>query len=214
MGRSADSAHRDKRIQNKSCTDRELWAASNPFSKPVSPEVAHAGTVADAVSQPTRASLNLPFDKLASTHTGVAIAIARLIAEVRVQQPSAQQSLPDEPGFLQYSRRTNILDIADCADTENRWLSQSPGDDLGQNLGHQSLAPPSTREHVAAIESMGRPLTERKRTPHETIVAVHQHVRTFDIGRCRDTAFNVGSMAELGMNAPLPHPDRPLPRDP
>src|SRR5215471_17401083 len=58
-----------------------------------------------------------------STHAGVTIAIARLVADVRVQQPSTQQALSNETRFFQHAGRTDILDIADRANAEYRMLT-------------------------------------------------------------------------------------------
>jgi len=59
----------------------------------------------------------------ASTHAGVAIAITRLVADIRMQQPSTQQALSNETGSFQHAGRTDILDIAHRANAEYRRLA-------------------------------------------------------------------------------------------
>jgi hypothetical protein len=62
---------------------------------------------------------NLALLRISSTHAGVAIAVARLVADVRVQQPSTQQALPYETGFLQHAGRTDVLEITHRGDAEH-----------------------------------------------------------------------------------------------
>jgi len=54
-----------------------------------------------------------------STYAGVAIAVSRFVADIRVQQPSAKQALSNETGFLQYASRTDVLDIAHRTDAKH-----------------------------------------------------------------------------------------------
>ena len=111
---------------------------------------------------------------------GVAIAAARLVADIRVHQPSVQYAFSHKTGFFQYTGRTDVLDIAHRTDTEHRRLAQGPGRDLGQKFGHQSLMLPSAGQHIAAIETVRHAAAQRERTADDIVFPAHQHVSALD----------------------------------
>jgi len=90
------------------CIVLEIWAISRARAK-------KAPTVA--------VHLRKPVGSESSTHAGVAIAITRLVADIRMQQPSTQQALSNETGSFQHAGRTDILDIAHRANAEYRRLA-------------------------------------------------------------------------------------------
>lgn len=123
---NASSQHRDEPLLRESCfvalLIRPERTCSISCGKLRSGVTASSWSKSNAVAVPiTQGRLSPP--RKFSTHAGVAIAVARLVADVRVYQPSAQQALSNEPRFFQHAGRTDILDIAHRANAEYRSLT-------------------------------------------------------------------------------------------
>src|SRR5215831_11514439 len=110
-----------------------------------------------------------------------------------MQQPSAQQALSNETGFLQYASRADVLDIAHRADAEHRRLAQRPGRHLGQNFSHQASSPPGRCQDITAIETVRGTLAQRKCTADHIVVPARDHVSALNFGWRSNAPFDIGS---------------------
>ena len=67
---------------------------------------------------------------------GVAQPVARLGADIRVNDPAAKDALPGEPGFLHDTRRCEVFNIAAGTDAPDAVLAHCPERYLRQRFGH------------------------------------------------------------------------------
>jgi len=94
---------------------------------------------------------------------GVTEPVSRLGADIRVNDPAAEDALSCESRPLHDTGRAEVFHVAAGTDPPDPVVPHCPLGDLCQCLGHQTAPPKGTRQHVAAIEPMrfGSPQFER-----------------------------------------------------
>src|SRR6202011_2420254 len=90
----------------------------------------------------------------ASAHAAIAVAVAGLVADIRMNLPAAQQGFADEANFFHDASGADVLDIAHGANAEDPRLSQRPIRDITQCLGDQASAPAEPRQHTPNLQAV------------------------------------------------------------
>src|SRR2546423_14927440 len=104
--------------------------------------------------QPSPRRPNSPYCLEASADLGVAEAVSRFRADIRMDYPAPQNPFPLQPGFFHDTGRGGVLDIAYGAYAPDRVQAHSPVDELYQRFRHQTAPPIKTGQHVSEVEHM------------------------------------------------------------
>ncbi|MEA2771081.1 MAG: hypothetical protein QOD93_4043 [Acetobacteraceae bacterium] len=116
-----------------------------------------------------------------------------------MDEPAVEQALTGQAGLFHHARGAGILDVAHGADAEDLRLSQCPGDDFSECLGHVSLAPMGPSEHVSEAYAMAVGEAQVEGASDGGVVAADQQVGSGDEGRCGDAVGDVGSGVVEGL---------------
>ena len=116
------------------------------------------------------------YETLHLSNAGIAQAVAGFVTDIWMHEPPPQDTFADQTRLLHHACRADVLHIAQGSDAENRWLPHRPANNFGQDFSHEALPPPDSRQHIAAIETVGSGLAQREGTPQVTTAATSNHI--------------------------------------